>query len=143
MGGIAAAGVGQNQQTLRVGVAPTAFNLPPSADGMDGKRRSLVGDADKHRTTVCLEIVNAVRESDARCQGAEVVVVDLGGNVLPFQAGILEVAHQFPFLGVDADNGIALAAEAFSQPGDATKLLVASGAGSGGDVFAVAEEREA
>ena len=65
-GGIAAAGVGQNQQTLRAGVAPTAFNLPPSADGLDGKRRSLVGDADKHRTTVRLHIVNAVGEGDAR-----------------------------------------------------------------------------
>ena len=141
-GGIAAAGVGQNQQALRVGVALTAFTLPPTADGMDGKSRSLVGDADKHRTTVGLELVNAVGEGDARCQGAEVVVVDLGGNALPFHTGILEVAHQFPFLGVDADDGITLPAEKFSQPGDAAELSVASGTRSRGDVLAVAAERE-
>ena len=66
-----------------------------------------MGDAYKHRTTVCPEIVNAIGEGDARGEGAEVMVVDLGGNALPFHAAILEVAHQFPLLGVDADDGVA------------------------------------
>ena len=36
-GGIAAPGVGQDQQLLRVGVALTAFTLPPATDGMEAK----------------------------------------------------------------------------------------------------------
>jgi hypothetical protein len=40
-------------------------------------------------------------------------------------AGILEVAHQFPLLGVDTDDGIAVTAEATPQSGNVTELLVA------------------
>jgi hypothetical protein len=70
------------------------------------------------------------------------VVVNLGGHALPLHTGIPEIAHQFPFFSVDADDGIALTTEEFSQPGDAAELLVASGAGARGDVLAVAAERE-
>ena len=70
------------------------------------------------------------------------MVVDWRGNALPLAAGVLEVAHQFPLLGIDADDGIAVTAEATSQSGDVAELLVACGALPGSDLFAVHTERE-
>jgi hypothetical protein len=124
-GGIAAAGVGQDQQVSGVWVAQASFPTPPPGDGRDGEGGGLVADADEHRTAVGLGIINAEGEGDARGEGAKVVVVDRGGDALPLLAGILEVAHQFPLLGVDTDDGIAVTAEATSQSGNVTELLVA------------------
>ena len=76
-----------------------------------------MADADEHRTAVGLWIIHAEWEGDARGEGAKVVVVDRGGDALPLPAGILEVAHQFALLGIDTDDGIAMTAEATSQPG--------------------------
>ena len=77
-----------------------------------------MADADEHRTAVGLWIIHAEWEGDARGEGAKVVVVDRGGDALPLPAGILEVAHQFALLGIDTDDGIAVTAEATSQPGN-------------------------
>jgi len=52
------------------------------------------------------------------------VIVDGSGDALPLPARVLEVAHQFPLLGIDADDGIAVTAEATSQPGNLAELLV-------------------
>ncbi len=89
-----------------------------------------MADADEHRTAVGLGIINAEREGDARGLGAKVVVVDGSGDALPLPAGILEVAHQFPLLGIDTDDGIAVTAEATSQAGNVAELLVACANGS-------------
>jgi hypothetical protein len=72
-----------------------------------------------------LGIINAERKCDACGEGAKVVVVDGGGAALPLPARILEVAHQFALLGIDANDGIAMTAEATSQPGNLSELLVA------------------
>jgi hypothetical protein len=75
-------------------------------------------------------------------EGTEVVVVDRCGNALPLPAAVVEVAHQFPLPGIDADNGIALTAETPSQSGNVAKLLVACRAVPLADLFAVDAKRE-
>ncbi len=82
-------------------------------------------DADEHGTTVGLGIINAEGEGDALGEGAKVVVVDRGGDAPPLPTAIFEVAHQFPFLGIDTDDGVAVTAEAMSHSGNVTELLVA------------------
>jgi hypothetical protein len=57
-GGIAAAGVGQDQQVSGAWVAQASFTTPPAGDGSDGKGGGLVTDADKHRTVVNLRIMS-------------------------------------------------------------------------------------
>ena len=64
-GGIAAAGVGQDQQVLGVWVAQASFLAPPATNGSDGEGGGFVTDADEHRTTIGLGIVNAEGERDA------------------------------------------------------------------------------
>jgi len=141
-GGIAAAGVGQDQQVLGVWVAPSSFLTPPTADGSDGESGGLVTDADEHRTAVGLGIINAEGEGDARSEGAKVVVVNRRGDALPLPTGILEVAYQFPLLGIDTDDGIAVTTESTSQSGNVAELLVACRAVPSGDLFTVHAERE-
>ena len=62
-------------------------------------------DADHDRSSIGEQIVDAVRDGDAGGIGAEIVVVDQAGRQIPARAGILEVADQFAFLGVDANDG--------------------------------------
>jgi len=101
-----------------------------------------VGDAYEHRTAVGLRVINAVGEGDTLGQRAKVVVVDWRGNATPLAADVLEVAHQFSLFGINADDGIAVPAEAASQSGDVAELLIACGALPGADLFAVYAERE-
>jgi hypothetical protein len=49
--------------------------------------------------------VDPVRDGDTGGIGAEIVVVDQAGREIPTRAGILEVADQFAFLGVHANDG--------------------------------------
>ena len=94
-------------------------------------------DADEHRTAVGLGIINAEGQGDAPGQGAKVVVVDRRGGTLPLSASVVEVTHKFPLLRIDANDGVAVTAEAASQSGDVMELLVAEGAVPRRDLFAV------
>jgi len=141
-GGVAAAGIGQDQQVLGVGVAPVSFPTPPAGDGSDGKGGGLVTDADEHRTAVSLEIINAVGEGDALGERAKVMVVDRGGDALPLPTGILKVTDQFPLFSIDTDDGVALTAETRSQSGNVMELLVADGTVPRRDLFAIQAEGE-
>ena len=124
-GGIAATGVSQDQQMPGLWIAQASFLAPPAGNGCDGESGGLVADADEHRSAVGLWIIDAEGEGDARGKRAKVVVVDGGGDVLPLTARILKVTHQFPLLGIDTDDGIAVTAETTSQSGNLSELLVA------------------
>jgi hypothetical protein len=56
--------------------------------------------------------------------------------------GFLEVADLFAFLAVDADDWKTLPLEARSEREDLLELLVAVGAGIGGDLLPVDAQRE-
>src|SRR5204863_9964376 len=108
----AAAGVGQNQKSGRTGVTTGSLALPPSGDGMGGEGRGVMRDADTNGAAVVGWIINAVGDADPAGIGAEVVIVHQNGRAVPFGAGVFEVADQFAFLAVDADDGKALALKA-------------------------------
>jgi hypothetical protein len=52
------------------------------------------------------------------------MVVDRGGRTIPLGAGVLEGADHLPFLGIHADNRVALPAEALAQVADVTELPI-------------------
>src|SRR5574341_435498 len=58
------------------------------------------------------------------------------------KAGVFEVADQFALLAVDADDRKALSFEASPQRANMLELLIAVGAGVGGDLLAVDAQRE-
>jgi len=115
---VAAAAVGEDQNLLGVGVAAPAVVEPPFGQVVDGEGGGVVGGADEEAAVVGCYVVDAVGQGDAFGVGAEVVVVDPGGCLGPGGAVVLEVADQFTFLGVDADDGQAGSGEGFALGGD-------------------------
>lgn len=137
---IAAASVGQDEQLPGAGVAVHPFAVPPLGDGMCGEAGRVVGDTDKDRAPVSEQIVDAVGDRHPGGIGAEVVVVHQHRRAVPLGAGVLEMADQFPLLGVDADHGEPLALETVSQGRDVVELLITVGAGISGQHLAIDAE---
>ena len=109
---------------------------------MGGEGWRIVRDADADGAAVVRRVVNAVGDAHAAGIGAEVVIVHQNGRAIPFGSGVLEIADQFAFLAIDADDGKTLSLEASPQRADMLELLIAVGAGVGGDLLAVDAQRE-
>jgi hypothetical protein len=133
--------VRENQQPGSTAPATRAFAFPPSGNGMCGEGRRIVRDADADGAAVVQEVVNTVGDANAAGIGAEVVIVDQNRRAIPFGSGVLEVADQFAFLTIDADEGETLSMKARSQRADLLELLIAVGGGIGGDLLAVDTQR--
>ena len=119
---------------------PLAF--PPGSNGMGGEGRRIVRDADAYRAAVVRRVVNAVGDAHPAGIGAEIVIVYRNWRAIPFDAGVFEVADQFAFLAVDADDGKALTLEASAQRRNMLELLIPVGTGVGGDLLPIDAQRE-
>jgi hypothetical protein len=71
---------------------------------MGGEGRRIVRDADADGAAVVRLVINAVGDAYTAGIGAEVVIVHPNRQAIPFGSSILEVADQFAFLAVDADD---------------------------------------
>src|ERR1019366_8829021 len=103
-GSVAAAVVGQDEQAGGGRIAITPGAQPPVADGFDREGGRIARRAERDATPVGLEIVNAIGDGDAVAERGEVVVVDLDRLPAPDLSGVLEAAHHFALLRVDADD---------------------------------------
>lgn len=74
-----------------------------------------VGDADADSAAVVGRVVNAVGDTHAAGIGAEVVIVHPNWRAIPFDTGVFEIANQFAFLTIDADDRKTLTLEASPQ----------------------------
>ena len=70
------------------------------------------------------------------------MIVHWNRRAIPFGAGVLEVADQFAFLTVDAEDGKALPLEARPQRRNILELLIPVRTGVGGDLLPVNTQRE-
>jgi hypothetical protein len=61
-------------------------------------------DAYEHRASVGEQVIDTVGDGDADGIGTEIVIIDAHGRAAPLDAVVPEVADQFSFLGVDADD---------------------------------------
>src|SRR5260370_34887537 len=86
--------------------------------------RRVVRDADADSAAVIRRIVNAVGDAHDAAVGEEVMIVHWNRRAIPFGAGVLEVADQFAFLTVDADDGKALPLEARPQRRNILELRI-------------------
>jgi len=109
---------------------------------MGGEGRRIVRDADAYRAAVVRRVVNAVGDAHPAGIGAEIVIVYRNWRAIPFDAGVFEVADQFAFLAVDADDGKALTLEASAQRRNMLELLIPVGTGVGGDLLPIDAQRE-
>src|SRR5216683_3938072 len=96
----------------------------------------------RRRRRGCAAGRKCVGDAHAAGIGAEVVIVHQNRRAIPFGSGVLEVADQFPFLAIDADDRKTLSLEASLQRADMLELLIAVGTGVGGDLLAVDTQRE-
>ena len=110
---------------------------------MSGEGGSIVRKPNHQGAAIFMDIVNPVGNGHTNGVGAEIVIVDATRGAFPTAAGILEVAHQFPFLAVDADDGQMATLEAVAQCGQILELKVAVRAGAGGDLLVIDAQRVA
>ena len=139
---VAAAGVRQNQQLGNPAPTTQPFAFPSGGDGMGGEGWGIVRDADADGAAVVRRVVNAVGDAYAAGIGAEVVIVHQNGGAVPFRSQVLEIADQFPFFAIDANDGKTLSLEASPQRADMLELLIALRAALGGDLLAIDAQRE-
>ena len=102
---IAAAGIGQDEQLATTLIAVCTVSLPPTGDGVGGEGCGVMRDAYENRASVGEQVIDPVRDRDADGIGTEIVVIDAHRRAIPLDARVLEVADQFSFFGVDADDG--------------------------------------
>jgi hypothetical protein len=107
-----------------------------------GKGRRIVRDADADGAAIVGWVVNAVGNAHAGGIGAEVVIVHWNRRAIPFRSGVLEVADQLAFLAIDADDRKTLPLKASPQGANTLELLIAVGAGTGGDLLTIDTQRE-
>ena len=123
-------------------MAARSLTFPPGGYGMGGEGRRVVRNADADRAAVVRRIVNAVGDADSAGVGAEIMIVHPNRRAIPFGAGVLEVANQFAFLTVDADDGKALTLEALPERGNMLELPIPVRTGVGGDLLPIHTQRE-
>jgi hypothetical protein len=73
---VAAAGVGQDENLARAGIATGTFLPPPMGDGMGGEGGSVVRNTHDEGAAILGDVVDAIGNGDANGVGAEVVVKD-------------------------------------------------------------------
>ena len=134
---ITTARIGQDEDVDGFGVALVSFGLPPLAETEDGEGGRLVGSSKENRAAIGLSIVDAIRNADALGGGAEVMIVDIAGRLLPFNSGILEVTDQLPLFGIHAQDRIAALFELITLPAEIAELAVAVGSRTGGNLLAI------
>ena len=111
---IAAAGIGQDEQLAAAMVAVAAVALPPTGDGMGGEGSRVMRDTYEDRAPVGEQVIDTIRDRDADGIGTEIMIVDAQGRAIPLDTIVFEVADQFSFFGIDADDGKPLALKAGS-----------------------------
>lgn len=129
---VTAAGIAKDEKLAGAWIAPDAFLAPPMGNGVNGKGWCVMRDTDGDRAAIGQQIVDAIRDGDAGGVGAEIMIVDQDGCQIPSCARIVETSDQFALLGVDADNGMALASKSVAKITDVEELIVAIGARTGG-----------
>src|SRR5229473_3828497 len=107
------------------------------SDGMSREGGSVMGDADHQSTAIFHNIVNPIRNGDPDGIGAEVVIVNTTRGRFPTAARIFEIADEFAFFAVHADNGQMTALEAVAQLGEILELKVAVGTRTGRDLLLI------
>jgi len=109
---IASAGIGKDEQLSAAMVAVRAVTLPPTGNGVGGEGCCVMRDADEDQASVGEPVIDAIRDRDADGIGTEIVIIDAHGRAIPLDTVVFEIADQFSFFGIDADDGKTLSLKA-------------------------------
>ena len=101
-----------------------AVALPPGEDGICGEGRRVMTGADTYHSSIDDRVVNAIRADFCFCRGREIMIGNLAVTIAPHTARIFEVADELFFLGIDADDRLALPGKTFAGATDMAELEV-------------------
>ena len=124
---VTAAGIAEDEELAGAWITEQSLLAPPMSDGVSGEGRCVMGDADYDGAAIGEQIIDAVRDGDTRGIGAEIVIVDQAGRQIPARPGIFEIADQFTFFGIDANDGETAALKSVAQIAEVEELMVAMG----------------
>jgi hypothetical protein len=134
---VTAAGIAEDEEMSGAWITEQPLLAPPMRDGVSGEGGCVMGDTDHDRPSMGEQIIDAVRDGDARGIGAEVVIVDQAGTQIPARTGIFEIADQFTFFGIDANDGETAALKSVSKIAEVEELMVAIGTVIGGEFLVI------
>jgi hypothetical protein len=134
---VTAAGIAQDEELAGAWITEQSFLAPPMSDGVSREGGCVMGDADHDRPAIGEQIIDAVRDGNARGIGTEVVIVDPAGRQIPARPGIFEIADQFAFLGIHANDGETAALKSVAQVAEVEELMVAIGTVVGGEFLVI------
>ena len=134
---VTAAGIAEDEELSGAGIAERSLWAPPMRDSVSGEGGSVMGHADHNGASISEQIIDAVRDGDARGVGAEVMIVDQAGRQIPTCTGIFEIADQFAFFGIDADDGETTALKPVAKIAEVEELLVTIGTVVGGEFLVI------
>jgi hypothetical protein len=121
--------IGEDRQLCGSVVADTPFADPPRLDGVDGELGRVVRGAEVDGAAVGHDVVDTEGDRLARGLGGEVVIVDRPSLLAPDGPRVLEAAHEFLLLGVDADEGDPASLSIVAEFRDVLELRISSPAG--------------
>src|ERR1700692_690716 len=122
---VTAAAVRFDKPVPRLRTTPPTLLPPPDGQSIGHEGSRLVRRSHHHKTGVALGIVNAEGNSAATAPAGEIMIPNIDRDAPPSSPRVLEQAHLFFLLGIDADRGISLLLEAPTLPGNIAKLPVA------------------
>ena len=134
---VTAAGIAQDEELPGAWIASRPFLSPPMCNGVRRKGGCVMRDAHHDRPPIGEQIVDTVRDGDTGGVRAEIVVVDQAGRQIPARARIFEVADQFAFFGIDANDGETAALKSVAQIAEVEELMVAIGTVVGGEFLVI------
>ncbi len=138
---VTAAGIAEDEELPGAGIAERTLLAPPMCDGVSREGGGVMGDAEHDRATIGEQIIDAIRDGDASGIGAEIVVVDPAGRQIPARTGIFEMADQFAFFGIDANDGETAALKSVAKIAEVEELMVAIGTVVGGEFLVIDPKR--
>lgn len=124
MGRIAPASIAQHQKGIRLWVGRSAPGSPPGFQTVAGKAAGVVAQTQVDVSPISFGIVQAMGKHDSGCQTGEIVISGFEGFGCIHPATSEEIADQFLFLGVDAEDRVGRSQIAFPQFRNSEELPV-------------------
>jgi hypothetical protein len=134
-------GITEDKELPGAGIAEPSLQAPPMSDGVSREGGRVMGDPEDDRASIGEQIIDAVRDGDASRVGAEVVIVDQAGRQVPTGTGISEMADEFTFFGINANDGQTTALESVAKVAEVEELMVAIGTMVGGKPLVIEAKR--
>ena len=138
---VAAAGIGHDEDLPRAGISKGTFPLPLVGDGVRGKSRRIARNAHHESSAISGDVINSAGDRATGRASTEIVIKDASRLRIPALAGIPEIANEFAFFGIDADDGKMAPLETVTQVGEIFELPVSVGTKCRRDLFVIPARR--